>query len=195
MREQVLYAEYGVEVIKLESASADFIASLFKLGIEDIDAKVFEHLILAYQSGNCNFDIEDSIGHYLRSVYKSVSYNLDKVKNQELLDVIAKYSVFFDKMIAQYDSVFDKTHYYIPRPLFNSDDGRIDAMFFDNCLMIPLDFFSVSEYYAACNILYHVGIINMWYMPLIEIVLDSRFSKYREYYHVSDEVSMLLRRI
>lgn len=193
MREQLLYAEYGIKAVKLESASADFIASLLKLGIEDIDSNEFEALILAHQKGHCCFDIQDSIGHYLRSIYKMVSYTPHRNKNRELVDTITKYSVFFDKMIAEYDSIFEKKHYFLPRPLFNSDDAGIDDMFLDDCPMIPLDFFSVSEYYAACNILNLVGIINMWYMPLLDIVLDSRFTKYREYYHVSAEVNWLLR--
>lgn len=192
MREQVLYAEYGVEVIKLESASADFIASLFKLGIEDIDAKVFEHLILAYQSGNCNFDIEDSIGHYLRSVYKRVSSNIDNVKNQELLDVIAKYSVFFESIVTNYDEVFDEK-IFIPRWLFDIGSGAIDKVFLEDCPLIPWDFFSVSEYYAACNILNIVGVLDMWYLPLLDIVRNSRFTNNREYYNISDKVDDLLK--
>lgn len=192
MREQVLYAEYGEEVIKLESASADFVASLFKVDIEDIDAKVFEHLILAYQSGNCNFDIEDSIGHYIRSVCIRISYDSDHYKNCKLMDTITKYSVLLDKILEDYDRVFDRKHYFIPTPLFNSDNGSIDDIYFDDYFLIPWDFFSVSEYYAACNILNLVGITNIWYMPLLEIVLNSRFTKYREYYQVSSEVNELL---
>lgn len=192
MREQVLYAEYGVEVIKLESASADFIASLFKLGIEDIDAKIFEPLILAYQSGNCNFDIEDSIGHYLRCIYKRASSNTDNIKNHELLDVIAKYSVFFESIVTNYDGVFGEK-IFIPRRLFDTGSGAIDEVFLEDCPLIPWDFFSVSEYYAACNILNIVGVLDMWYLPLLDIVRNSRFTNNREYYNISDKVDDLLK--
>ena len=63
----------------------------------------------------------------------------------------------------------------------------------EECPLIPWDFFSVSEYYAACNILNIVGVLDMWYLPLLDIVRNSRFTNYREYYNVSDKIDDLLK--
>ena len=182
MKERILYEEYKTQVIKIETASEDFVAGLMEYDIEKIRADVFEDLILAYQCGKCSFDIEDSIGHYLRSVYVEVSNNVDGIQNSKLVDVIIKYSVLFELLNEHYDGVVGEGQYFTPRRLFSSKTGLIDKVFLDPNPTRQWDFFSRNDFIAACNILDLVGVSELY-----SFISQSRFNLNRKYYDIPSE--------